>query len=197
MQLISTFTHTFRAVSDSLEAIPEEEENESESPDEAMDQPKSGEETQGTSQSQPAEQAATQCAEASQSEPSITNNVPQEEPQKDEPAERTNDNDGLIFRFDPSITRRYQENTTLFEELSHQDINDMYCVLPYSPQSGRTKSRGCARSHCASQVTNHVTKTRGSHLKYCPEKCRHPLGSPIPSGKNVNFLKKKCNEKLL
>ncbi len=129
----------------------------------------------------------------SPTEPKSDLNIPEPEPEpttdhvpKDngEPEEerRVTDAAPLVFRYDPDVACKYQ--ATLLEELTRQDMNDMYSYLSYLPLTG--SGAGTASGSALVPGRGKTATRRLHHLHNS-----NALGSPIPTSK-LKFYSAKC-----
>ena len=167
---LTRIKHHILNVTGSLEAIPEEDESEESDDDDQSEGP-----TQDLE------------FETKKSENDSNNNNDLIPTVLETETSNTADTESETFVIKCNMNNNNEKynSLSLLEELSHQDINDMYCVLSYMPQSDcecnmcqHTFRVGSppvceTRSSKGSSFNNTVTKRRLSN----------PLGSPIPSGR--------------
>ena len=155
-------------VTGSLEAIPEEDESQESSDDEQSEGPNQNLEL-----------------ETNQSELDSNNNNDLIPTGLEMETSNTVDTESetVVVKCNMNNNDEKYNSLSLLEELSHQDINDMYCVLSYMPQSD-CECNLCQHTFRVSSPPVCETGSKGSSFNNTVTKRRlsNPLGSPIPSG---------------
>ena len=166
---LTRIKHHILNVTGSLEAIPEEDESE-----------ESGDDNQSEGPTQDLE------FETNQSENECNNNTGLIPTVLETETSNTADieSETLVVKCNMNNNNEEYNSLSLLEELSHQDINDMYCVLSYMPQSD-CECNMCQHTFRVGSPPVCETSSKGSSFNNTVTKRRlsNPLGSPIPSGR--------------